>query len=403
MTWLFWSIAGALTAVVLALLSRPLLRAGKAKGEKPGGELAGNERADYDIAVYKDQLAEVARDHARGTLTAPEAKAAKTEIERRLLAADQARQAAGAPTSKAEKAGARAAALLIAAALPAVTLGLYLWLGAPGLPSLPFAEREAERQDSREFADLADQLAARMKADPSDPRGWELLARTSASLGRFPQAVEAYRQAIQRGGMRADLASGLGEALTAVANGNVTPEAKQAFQTAVDLDPQEQRARYYLGLSEVQAGEPAAALEIWTDLARDTPAEAPWRAGLLEQIAALVRETGLDPGDLTPQAPAAVAPGPSQAEVDAAAEMTPEERDAFIRSMVARLAERLEEEPDDLDGWLRLAQAYRVLGEREAAIAAFRRAEPLAADLPVVDNRRQAVADGLRALGEQPN
>ena len=58
--------------------------------------------------------------------------------------------------------------------------------------------------------------------------------------------------------------------------------------------------------------------------------------------------------------------------------MTPEDRSAMIQSMVDRLASRLRQEPDDLDGWLRLARAYGVLGDAEQAKNAHANAARLA-------------------------
>jgi len=417
MNWLFWLLAGGLTAAVVALLLRPLMSAGTGLGR----------RSDYDIAVYKDQLAEVDRDLERGVISPAEAATARTEIGRRLLAADarDSQDMKGGQDLKetqAAKGGNGWAALLLAGLVPLATMALYVWLGNPGLPSLPFAERQGEREQGQDIAQLADQLAARMQAEPSDPRGWELLARTAAQLGRFEQAAQAFRQAIERGGPRADLSAGLGEAMTASAQGNVTPQARAAFEEALRLDPSEPRARYYMGVASIQSGDARGAIDIWSALARETPPEVPWRAALVEQIVAVARETGIEPGDLTarvgpatqpgllPGAPPSTAapalprigaapPGPSPAEVEAAREMTPEAQQAFIRSMVDRLASRLKDQPDDLDGWLRLARAQSVLGEREAAIAALRRAEGLTAGLPDSDPRRQTVSEGLRALG----
>jgi cytochrome c-type biogenesis protein CcmH len=50
---------------------------------------------------------------------------------------------------------------------------------------------------------------------------------------------------------------------------------------------------------------------------------------------------------------------------------------AQIEAMVARLAQRLEENPDDLEGWVRLGTSYRVLGRDADAVQAFAKAEPL--------------------------
>lgn len=405
MTWLFWPLAALLTAACVGLLLRPLLRrAAAAPGTgEPGSdaETAPPERADYDIRVYSDQLREITRDRERGLLSATEAAAATLEVQRRLLAADRRRSPA--PAARGPRRGARAAALAVTLLLPLGGLGLYLHLGAPDLPSLPLAERGAEFERVAEMRGLTEQLQRRLERDPEDARGWELLARSRAELGQWREAAEAYRQAVARGGAeRAGLQSALGEAVTAAADGVVTPEARAAFDTALALDPGEPRARYYSALALQQAGRQREALDAWMALAADTPADAGWRPLLRQQIVGAAEALGLPITALRiPEGSAGTpGPGPSPEDLAAAEELSAEEREAYVRSMVEGLAARLEERPDDLDGWLRLVQARLVLGEPEAALAALRRAEPLVETLPEDDRRRRAVAEGLRLLGE---
>jgi cytochrome c-type biogenesis protein CcmH len=58
--------------------------------------------------------------------------------------------------------------------------------------------------------------------------------------------------------------------------------------------------------------------------------------------------------------------------------MTPEARQAMIHAMVDRLAAQLEANPNDEEGWRRLARAYTVLGDTDKAQAAAERAAALA-------------------------
>ena len=144
------------------------------------------------------------------------------------------------------------------------------------------------------------------------------------------------------------------------------------------MRPNDVAAQYYIGISLAQQGRPGDALEMWRKLAAETPVDAPWRADLITWMRRAAEETGTELGSI-PSAPASArqtaetAPGPSQEDIAAAAEMSPEERMDMIRSMVEQLAARLVDEPDDLDGWRRLANSYRVLGEDAKAVAAERR------------------------------
>ena len=409
--WIFWIAAAALSAVVVVLLLRPLLRR----------ELDQPSSAAYDLQVYKDQLAEVASELERGNLTPSEAQAAQTEIERRLLRAAEAekrqdRMRAGQP--------AKVLAMVLTAFLPLGTLGLYLYsLGSPGMPSMPFAERAAERQQSDERERLIAELAARMQEDPSDPRGWEILARNYAVIGRYLQAAEAYREAIARGFDRADLRSSRAEALIAANDGVVTPQARREIEEALRQNPEEPLAIYYVGVMYEQVGEPRQAVETWARLLRELPPDIAGRGQVMARLTEVANRAGLQPGDFDTASrlppvgspPAVMSPGgsfadgqsgpragpqpgPTREQMDAAQDMSPEERQAMVQGMVEGLANRLEETPDDLEGWLRLARAYAVLGRRDEAVNALERAEPLTESLATDDPRRQAVEQGLQSL-----
>lgn len=383
---IFWILAAALCALCVALLLRPLAR-GDTKPDSP---------AEHDIAVYRDQLAEVERDRAQGLLSAAEAQEARREIERRLLAADAARGEARAPGGGTRS---RAIWLILAFAVPLAAMGLYLQLGSPETPSRPFAERQEERRGAEQLAGLEAQLSERLAHDPEQPQAWAMLGELRLRLGDYAGAASAYGEAIGRGAPTATLYAARGEALTAAA-GRVTPEAKAAFDSALALDPGEPRARYYSGLAQEQAGRPRDALETWRALAEDTPADAPWRPTLESDFARVAGDLGLTGEDARlPQG--AAAPGPTREDVEAAQDMSPEERAAFIRSMVEGLAARLHEDPENpenFDGWLRLARAYAVLGEIEKARDALARAEAIAAELPPGDPRRKAFEEAGEPL-----
>lgn len=383
---IFWVTAAALCALCVALLLRPLAR-GETKPDSP---------AEHDLAVYRDQLAEVERDRAQGLLSAAEAREARREIERRLLAADAVREEPSTPGGTRS----RAIWLVLAFAVPLAAMGLYLQLGSPETPSRPFAERQEERRGAEQLAGLEAQLTERLMHDPEQPQAWATLGELRLRLGNYPAAAKAYGEAIDRGTPTAALYAARGEALTAAAGGQVTSEAKAAFDSALALDPDDPRARYYSGLAEEQAGRPRAALETWRALAEDTPADAPWRPTLESDFARVSGDLGLTGEDARlPQG--AAASGPTREDVEAAQDMSPEERAAFIRSMVEGLETRLNEDPENpenFDGWLRLARAYAVLGEIEKARDALARAEAIAAELPPGDPRRKAFEEA----GEAP-
>ena len=393
---LFWLLCLAMTALAVGGLLLPLLR--RRDPARDGGPDPRTERRG--LAVFRDQLEEIDRDRERGLLDEDQAESARQEVERRLLAIPEPDEA---PAPLGGGAG-RALALAIALAVPAAALALYFGLGTPGLPGQPFAERQ-DTAPSGDIATLADNLSARLAQGGGSAQDWALLARTYAELQRTGPAAQAAAEAIRLGMDDAETLSFHGEMLTAAAGGSVTQDARDSFAQALERDPSNPRALYYAGLALAQDGRLEPALELWTTLAEASAPDAPWLTLLRQQIRRVAGDLGVEPPAIAAQqAPAggapvgSTAPGPSAADVAAAQDMSPEERMAFIRSMVEGLAERLQDRPEDLDGWLRLSRAYLVLQERDKAAEALGRAEALAAILPEGAPERAAVAAARRAL-----
>lgn len=281
-------ILAGLTAVALAFIALPLFL----------GRTAPARRADYDIAVYKDQLREVERDVARGTLDGPAAQSARLEIERRLLAADAAGDGTAA-TGLARASAWRWTAILALILAPAAVL-IYLDRGTPGMPQISFADQAADRDDAAareaQVAGLIGQVEARLAENPDDLRGWVLLARAYVRLGRIDDALKAQAKAGDLFDQEPDLAAdaaettaAFGELLTEAAGGEITPEARAAFGKALNYDPRNARARYFLAFAKMQDGDPKAAVADWKGLIAETEAEGgempPWLASLKQRIA----------------------------------------------------------------------------------------------------------------------
>jgi len=224
--------------------------------------------------------------------------------------------------------------------------------------------------DTAELAAAADQLKARLQREPGHLEGWILLGRTLTSLERFADARDAYRQAIGLAPNEPGLHAELGEVLVLAAEGTVTSEAEAEFANS----PNDPRARFYGAEAALQRGDSAAAKAALRGLLADAPADAPWRKIVAARLAEIA------PSELQVNSKAATSSvGPTSQDVAAAQAMSPEERQAMIRGMVDRLAARLEQSPDDKEGWARLAHAYEVLGETDKARAARTRAAAVGA------------------------
>lgn len=378
---IFWILVAVLSAAVTYWVTKPLLESSQHNVEPLAA----------DIAVYKDQLAEIDADLARGQISESEAAAARAEVSRRVLRLEPAGGAAAnnASTSAPLK-GLHTAATL---ALPLISLGLYLAYGNPALPGLPLKDRLAAAPEKSTAADLIAKVEERLRREPNDGKGWEVIAPVYVAQGRFGEAADAYAHAMRILGESAKRLEGLAMADIRAANGLVTEKARKAFARALELDASRVEPKLWLALAKEQDGKIVEAAAEYKALLAQASADAPWRRALEERLAAI------EAGGPSPQKPqsesgsSAVSPPAQGAEQGqgggGVAGLAPEQR-AMIDQMVAGLAQRLKENGNDLEGWLRLMRSLKVLGrDAEAATA-------------VADARKQFSADGkaLAAIDE---
>lgn len=372
-----WLVFGLMTLVVVGILVVPLVRRPR----------RGGDRAEYDLEVYRDQLNELENDVERGVLTAEQASTARLEIERRVLQADREREAERPPTRRRGV----ATAIVLAVAVPAAAAALYAVLGRPDLPGQPLAERQPPpgaaggkaKIEAGSLDDAVERLIARLEAEPENFDGWVLLGRTQRTLRRFDEAVTAYRRALALDGSNANIHAELGETLLFLSQGQVTPEALAAFEAALERDPNQPSARFYSALARAQAGDWQAAFDQWLVLAWESPPKAPWMAALEVRLRQAASRLGIDLSGLLPpkrERRAAPPADPSAEDMEAATQMTAEERAEMVRSMIVRLTAQLKDKPDDFDGWVRLGRAYVTQGDVGKAREAFGRAAALRPD-----------------------
>lgn len=402
-----WIIAIAMTVAATVCVLLPLLWR-RNRDEDP---------AAYDIEVYKDQLGQVGQDYDRGLLSAEQAQAAKTEISRRLLNADARRQTPAARSQETKSTGQIAMIAIIALVVPIGALGLYGVQGAPDIAGIPYVERAAERAQTTGGAQpmnleaSAAQLLQRLDKTPDDLKGWLLLARTYMSLQRYPKAVAVYEKALGLDAGNADITSGYGEALYLAAGEVVTPGSRAAFEETLKRQPGDPRSRFYLALADYQAGDKRKALDGWAALTGDSPADAPWLPAVRARIRDAAEGLGLDVASVTPkplpprgdlQETEQPARGPSRADMEAAAAMSPEDRAARIRGMVDGLAAKLEENPKDFQGWMQLIRSYAVQDEKDKAREALSKAQEIFKKAPFPMQRLTALAGELGLGGDTP-
>ena len=407
---IFWLTAGALLAgTALALIFG--FRQGR-RVEAP---------AVQDLQVYRDQLAEIERDQARGVIAVEEAARLKTEVSRRILEADRSMQ-----TAVAGEARGPGGAFVVLAVLLVLAGGvaLYWRLGAPGYPDMPLAQRyaiaeelhanrpdqaaaEAEAPDTEqtegvdpEFLQLMERLRAAAASRPGDLEGQRLLAQNEARLGRFAAAHAAQAELIRIKGdaATAEDYAGLGELLIFAAGGYVSREAEAALVKALEMDPKNGTARYYAGLMFAQLARPDRAFTLWRGLLAESQPDDPW----VEPIRSRIQEIAALAGEKYELPPAAGLRGPDAAALDAAGEMSEADRGAMIEGMVAQLNDRLASEGGSAAEWAQLLRALGVLQRRDQAAAIWIEAQGRFAGRPedLETIRAAAQAAGVAGVTE---
>jgi cytochrome c-type biogenesis protein CcmH len=371
---MIWVMLAGLAIIVVAALLWPLVRE---RNTQP--------IAKRELAVLQDQLAEVERDLTRGTLTPTEAEAIRIEIQRRLLAAGRRPMIQAWREGPGVRAGLTA---LLAISVPMLAFAIYMNLGAPLLKP---AERAAA--PDQDMVKLVDQLAARMANEPNNIEGWSLLARSYRQIERFDAALDAYRHVLGLNPEGAEPYADFGEMAVSVAGGQVTDDARAAFTMALQRDRSEPRSRFYLGLAAAQGGDARTAIAIWRELTAGAPPDAPWLEMVRGQMFQVAQQNAIMPMSVEPKHPlddgeVVTAQGPSAPQpadpdditapdVSAIKNQFSGENLAQIQAMVGSLAGRLENNPEDYNGWIMLGRSYTVLRNADGAKRAFEKAMAL--------------------------
>jgi len=280
---MIWFALFLLTLAALITVLPPLLKGAKAVAA-----------GESDLAVYRDQLKEIDVDQARGLISTAEADAARIEIKRRILAL-----APTATPGRETARGTKPVALAVALGVAGVSVAMYLALGRPGLPAHPYdpaLEQQAANDDMLQQIDsMVARLADRLKQQPNDGEGWRMLGWSYIQLGRIDEGVEALKRAVALNAENGAVRSLLGEALFRQAGGKVTPEALAAFEEAVKRDAKDPRARFYIGLGQMQAGKDREALATWVAIILDGPPDAEWLPAIRAAARDVAVKLKLDP------------------------------------------------------------------------------------------------------------
>jgi cytochrome c-type biogenesis protein CcmH len=345
---MIWAIFAAMTGAAVFALLWPLGH-GRARGFADVADAK---------SLYRAQLKEIDRDLARSLIAAEEAEAARAEAARRLLraAGDEAGPSGETEPSLRRR---RASSALMLSVVPLLALLVYGLYGSPEFSDQPLSARLEKAGPHQDFAIVLARMEAHLAANPTDAKGWSLIAPIYLRQGRYEDAAKAFAATVRYGKPDTDLLAGLGEARILEAGGVVTAAAREALAGAVRLDPKNARARYYLALAREQDGDGEGALSALQELLADAPPQADWAGMVRGRNDRMQADSGRKAIAALPEA----------------------ERQQAIKGMVEGLGERLAAGGGTLQEWTRLIRARVVLGDKPAALQAVKTArERLAQD-----------------------
>jgi len=360
---LLWVVLSILTAGVVAALLWGYRRALV--------DIAGS--AEADVAVYADQLQQIDVDLERGLISQAEAESARAEVGRRLL--NRAAVSDLRPDGPVRGRGSERLVTSASLAIPLVALALYVSLGSPGLPDLPHEGRTREDAARDQVDAMIARVEQRLRAEPNDGNGWDVIAPIYLRMERYGQAAEAYANANRLLGETPKRLAGFAQAEILANNGIVNANAKLAAESLLAVEPERVDARMWLALAKEQDGQFDKALTDYRGLLVAPQMSEAMKSAIEVRISAVEK---LARGESVP------APGPSLGPGIApgspgAVPTSPADQQAMIEGMVARLAARLQADGNDVSGWAQLMRSYMVLGRR--------------------DDAEKALQDARRALG----
>lgn len=374
--------ASVLTLVLIFWLVWPLLRPKAAGAVSP---------SQLNAAVHRDQLAALQADLEKGLISKEDFESSVDELQMRLLDDTE--------SYKAETSlpavyfwTPRKTALLIALSLPMLAVPVYLRLGTPAAID-PVAEAQITDQQIRQMVDT---LAARLQANPDNPKGWAMLAKSYKVMGLFEESRQAYERIGALLDSDPELLVDYADVLAVLANNQIEGKPLMLVNKALGINPRHPMGLMMSGVAAYRRDDFLLAVQQWeTLLAMLEPGSSDARQ-IEDNIAAARSKGGLVAGNQSAKAPSnALAPVPAAA----AGNMTED----MIGQMVERLAKRLETNPDDLQGWARLARSYKVLGRLNEAIKAYEKTGVLMdSDADLLSQYADTLATQTQSLQGKP-
>ena len=287
---IFLLLALVLTLVVLAVLWRVLWQA-----TRPVAQSQEREQVLSHVAVYREQLAELERELAQGSLDQAGFDLSHQELTQRLLEDAPPPQSSAAPTPATNK---RPKLLLagIAVLIPLMAFSAYFLVGTPMAldPQLSAQAHGDEQLTPERLASMADQLAERLQNEPNNAEGWVMLGRIQRALARYDEADLALQKSLALA-RNDDVMIERAEVLAQKNNGNFKGEPWAIINAVLKVDPTHGNALLLAGSAAFSEGRFKEALAYWERVKASLRPASPDAAALAEAIDQARERLGMPP------------------------------------------------------------------------------------------------------------
>lgn len=361
---IFWIVAAVLAFIAALCVALPLAR----------GKDEIQSEIQLDKALYQARISEIDQDLKLGRISSVQAQAAKTEEGRKLIAVakheqDQIANPTAVKSPNFYKLLIGSSVILI----PLISLSVYLTLGSPSVPDQSLASRISADPAGQTMAENIARVESHLAKTPNDASGWAVLAPVYSKMNRNADAANAWAKVLQLNPKYPEVRSLLAEAILRTSDGIVTKEAKDLFASELKINPASARSRYYIALSLSQEGKFEEASKSWQLLIDGSNPQAPWLTTAKNFRDEAIKQSGTNKFPTSPKLNDAI--GPTKQQVLNAQKLSDNDRASMIENMVAGLAAKLQEDPSDKEGWLKLIRAYNVLHDKTAAMTAISKAK----------------------------
>jgi len=222
----------------------------------------GTAAAESSLAVLKDQLTELDRDLANGTLSPQQYREARDDLDRRVL--EDVREAA--LVQRGFTNTARWTLLSLLVVIPVASVLLYFQLGSPDAISWTAPGGGEHGVTAKDVEAMVARLAARLDRNPDDANGWALLGRSYVTLKRFPEAADAYARAVALVKDDPDLLADYADALAMSQDRRIEGEPLALVERALQINPMQWKALAMAGSAAFERRDYKQAVAYWERL-----------------------------------------------------------------------------------------------------------------------------------------